>query len=472
MSDHQDTIICATDFSDTCDHALDWAAAVARRWNAHIELLYVMPPPSTSLEALVTDLGVMEGAAHAAAVERLELVARNAEVPLGVQIRARVLQGEPPAVICEVAAETQAMMIVLGSHGRSAVGRWILGSVADRTVRVADRPVAVIPPPRESRDQVVAAMRDTERPLRVLAGIDLQPTAARVITFVSELKRRQPCDVTFIHFYWPQEEIERLGLQGPRNLLETDPEVATNLEPRLRRALGPLSANPRVKLAIRPAWGEPAANLLVAAQESDADLIVIGAEERHGLSRLMHPSVASSLGHQPHHYVPVIYLPAPRRKAAEADASPRIPLFLTILAPTDLSPAGNRAVGYAYSLLRARPGVVELCYVHEHVLPNPPYAYDDVPGRLTPARRAAIDRELRALVPAAAEGFGITTHVSIIDGGAAAKAIVQAAERFNVDVISMGSHGRSGIARVLLGSVTEEVTRHAGKPVLVVRETH
>jgi nucleotide-binding universal stress UspA family protein len=41
--------------------------------------------------------------------------------------------------------------------------------------------------------------------------------------------------------------------------------------------------------------------------------------------------------------------------------------------------------------------------------------------------------------------------------------------RFNVDVISMGSHGRSDIARVLLGSVAEEVTRHAQKPVLVVR---
>jgi nucleotide-binding universal stress UspA family protein len=467
MSNHPDTIVCATDFSDASDHVLAWAAAVARRWNAGIELVHVMPPPSQSLEALATDVRVMESAAHAAIEQRLQQIARNAETPLGVPIRTRVLDGDAPAVICKVAAEADAKLIVVGSHGRSAVGRWILGSVADRTVRAADRPVAVIPPRGETRDDMVASMGDTVRPLRVLAGIDLQPGGARVVAFVAELKRRQPCDVTFIHLYWPLEQIERLGLQGPRDLLEADPDVAANLEPLLRRALGLLASSPRVKLLIRPAWGQPAASLLVAAQENDADLIIVGAEERHGFSRVLHPSVAVSLVEQTR-YVPVICLPAPRETAA-TDAPPVIPLLLTILAPTDLSAAGNRAVRYAYALLRGRPGVVELCHVHEHALPNPPYAYQDVHGRLTLERRTAIEQELRALIPPNAESFGIATHVSVVDGGEAAKAIVQAAERLNVDVISVGSHGRSNIARVLLGSVAEEVTRHAKKPVLVVR---
>jgi nucleotide-binding universal stress UspA family protein len=467
MASHPDTIVCATDFSAASDHALAWAAAIARRWNVGIELVHAMPPPSQSLEALATDVRVMESAAHAAVDQRLQQLARNAEMPLGVPIRARVLDGEAPDVICKVAAETDAKLIVVGSHGRSAVGRWILGSVADRTVRAADRPVAVIPPRGDIRDDIVASMSDTERPLRVLAGIDLQPAGARVVTFVADLKHRQPCEVTFIHLYWPLEQFERLGLQGPRSLFETDPDVVANLEPQLRRSLGVLASNPRVKLLIQPAWGQPAASLLVAAQDSDADLIVVGAEERHGFSRVLHPSVAASLVQQAR-YVPVICLPAPREKAT-ADAPLGIPLLLTILAPTDLSAAGNRAVRYAYSLLRGRPGVVELCHVHERALANPPYAYEDVRGRLTPGRCAAIEQELRALVPATAEGHGITTHVSVIDGGDAAKAILQAAERLNVDAISMGSHGRSNIARVLLGSVAEEVTRHAQKPVLVVR---
>ena len=77
--------------------------------------------------------------------------------------------------------------------------------------------------------------------------------------------------------------------------------------------------------------------------------------------------------------------------------------------------------------------------------------------------------KLRALVPAEAEKLGITTHVSVIDGGKAAETIMQAAERLNVDAISLGSHGRGGLARALLGSVAEEVVRRSTRPVLVVR---
>jgi nucleotide-binding universal stress UspA family protein len=106
--------------------------------------------------------------------------------------------------------------------------------------------------------------------------------------------------------------------------------------------------------------------------------------------------------------------------------------------------------------------------VHEHGLPHPAYAYDE-PSRLTAAERAALVKELRALVPPEAEKLGITTHVSVIDGGKAAEAIVQAAERFNVDAISLASRGRGGLARALLGSVATEVVRHSTRPVLVIR---
>ena len=76
--------------------------------------------------------------------------------------------------------------------------------------------------------------------------------------------------------------------------------------------------------------------------------------------------------------------------------------------------------------------------------------------------------ELHTLVPIEAERLGITTHVSVIDGGKAAQAILQAAERLLADSIVLGSHGKGGAYRALLGSVSEEVVRHAHRPVLVV----
>ena len=139
-----------------------------------------------------------------------------------------------------------------------------------------------------------------------------------------------------------------------------------------------------------------------------------------------------------------------------------------MLAPTDLSEIGNAAIPHAYALLRATGGVVELCHVHEHGLPYPAYAFDET-HRLTPAAREALVNSMRALIPAEADALGITTHVSVIDGGKAAETIVQAAERLKVDAISLASHGRGGLARAVLGSVAEAVVHHSARPVLVVR---
>jgi len=163
----------------------------------------------------------------------------------------------------------------------------------------------------------------------------------------------------------------------------------------------------------------------------------------------------------------VVFVPnAPPARTA-GDTRPTLPRILTVLAPTDLSAIGNAAVPHAYALLRATGGVVELCHVHEYAIPDPSYAYA-LPDRLSAADRAALVAQLRALVPAEAEELGITTHVSVIDGGKTAETIVAAAERLNVDAISLGSHGRGGVAKALLGSVADAVVRQAHRPVLVV----
>ena len=133
-----------------------------------------------------------------------------------------------------------------------------------------------------------------------------------------------------------------------------------------------------------------------------------------------------------------MFAPAP----AAARGAAEIPGIFTVLAPTDLSADGNRAVGFAYALLAGHGGVVELGHVHERALPSPAYAYDRPEGKLSEADRARLVAELRALVPAEAERLGITTHVTVIDGREAARAILQAAERLLADSVVLGSHGR------------------------------
>src|SRR5262249_30574247 len=152
------------------------------------------------------------------------------------------------------------------------------------------------------------------------------------------------------------------------------------LEPRLRSLVDGLPGQGSVRLEIQPAFGAPAANLALAADQLPHDLLIVGSHQRHGLARVLEGSVAASLAHRALQ-IPVVCVPVHRMTRTGSGPS-AVPRVLTVLAPTDLSEVGNAAIPYAYALLRATGGVVEICHVHEHGMPNPAYVYD-LPDQLT-----------------------------------------------------------------------------------------
>ena len=459
-----DLIVCATDFSSAASSALEWALAFARREGGHVDLVHVLPEPTDKRESLAADAATFEAARLQDAREKLSQVAVEAARATNVAVRPQILTGDPDVGVVDHARRNGARMIVMGASGRPAIDRWVLGSAAERTVRSASVPVVVVP--RHEPGQPWLEPRESGRRLKALVGLEGDDSTA-LVSFAAALRRREAFDITFLHLYWPIEEFERLGLRGVRDPVVPDPDVAKDLEPKLRARVAGLPGRGEVTVLVRPAWGDPAANLLQAVGEDAYDLLVVGAHQRHGFGRALAGSIAERVARHAAR-TPIVCVPTAGSEPAATGKAPAIPRILTVLAATDLSEIGNVAVAHAYALLRATGGVVELCHVYEHALPNPTYAYDG-PHPLSAAARAALSKELRALVPAEAEALGITTHISVIDGGKAAETIVQAAERLNVDAISLASHGRGGVKRALLGSVAEQVVRHSSRPVLVVR---
>ena len=106
--------------------------------------------------------------------------------------------------------------------------------------------------------------------------------------------------------------------------------------------------------------------------------------------------------------------------------------------------------------------------MHERILAAPAYAYERTEGKLTEAQRTQMEDALRALVPSDAKQRGITTHVTVIDGGRAGDAIVQASERLVVDAVVLASHGKGGALKSLLGSVSHAVVGNSRRPVLII----
>lgn len=141
-------------------------------------------------------------------------------------------------------------------------------------------------------------------------------------------------------------------------------------------------------------------------------------------------------------------------------------LYDRILVPTDGSPEGERAVTHAMELARIHDAEVHTLYVINTA------SYAGLPMETT---WEGIDDLLRSDAKAAVTGveeiadrydMSVTTAVS---EGSPSREIIRYAEENDCDLIVMGTHGRGGIDRLLLGSVTEKVVRSSVVPVVTVR---
>lgn len=458
------SIIAGIDLSPTSLDAAKAAAKLAARLHEKLVLVRAIEPVSAFYPELTLmgapDLDQAVRRANNEAVENVRLTLLG-EVP-EVEVEVRIVAGRPHEVLIEAARETDARLIAIGTHGRGAASRLFLGSVSQRTLREAQAPVLVL---REGSAPFSAWVAG-KRALRIVIGVDRSLATDAALAWVADLRRAGPCDVTLVHEYWPPAEYARLGLRGPRDLGATDPEIAAVIERELRAHLAHLGDFAPAALHVHACWGGIGGQLAREADAAEADLLIMGTRQPHGWDRLTSGSTVLATLHAT--TIPLLSVPA-RPQAGSAPSEAPLSTLSSVLVATDLSPLGNAAVPYAYGLLpKGGVGRVELCYVHERSLPARNYLFTD-PDAMGPRVRRECEESLAALVPRRAREQGITSNVTVIDGGHAADEIVHAARRLGVDAIVLASHGRSGPARAPLGAVAEAVLRTSDRSVYLVR---
>jgi nucleotide-binding universal stress UspA family protein len=132
-------IVAAYDFSEQAEMALDRAVAAAEGHpRADLHVIGVLDERG---HAKYTEAADMQAAVTSIVDARIEKSMSN---HLRVFVHARI--GDPTEQILNVAAEANADVVVVGTHGRTGVRRWLLGSVAERVVRYAGCPVLVVRP--------------------------------------------------------------------------------------------------------------------------------------------------------------------------------------------------------------------------------------------------------------------------------------------------------------------------------------
>jgi nucleotide-binding universal stress UspA family protein len=147
--------------------------------------------------------------------------------------------------------------------------------------------------------------------------------------------------------------------------------------------------------------------------------------------------------------------------------------FVRILVPTDFSAPSDTALATAREMAARFGASIHLIHVLEDPYTTAAYA-SDVYGYLPPGLKERWQREAEThlealLTPTDRAQFHATA--TVVFGSAAARSIVEHARDNYMDLIVMGTHGRGGVAHLVLGSVAERVVRTAGCPVLTVRGT-
>jgi nucleotide-binding universal stress UspA family protein len=142
-------ILVATDFSETSELALDYARAMAGRFGAWIHLLHVLdePPslPTLGSEMFAAEMAALCATRHERTRQRLQRIL-SADEGARFCATGEVRTGRAAETIRDVAVERDADLIVMGTHGRGGVAHLLLGSVAEKVVRIAPCAVLTVRP--------------------------------------------------------------------------------------------------------------------------------------------------------------------------------------------------------------------------------------------------------------------------------------------------------------------------------------
>lgn len=276
-------ILVPTDFSPCAEQALAHAAFLARQYDAAIHLVHVVPVapgyPLAGVQATETkDAGEVE--------RRLRDLVDDHDLG-DLDVRCHAERGEEGVgrVLLETAANVDADLIVLGTHGRRGVRRLFLGSEAEEVIRGADRPVLAV--------RQLDPSAEPSAIHRVLVPVDLSEHSTRALAHAVELARRYDAHLHLLHVVQPLPDYELPGIY--QSSLPPRTDVTDALTDSAHEELAGLTEQidlPAGRVRADVQHGDPASVIVDTAAEDDIDLIVLASHGRTGLERFLMGSVA------------------------------------------------------------------------------------------------------------------------------------------------------------------------------------
>lgn len=258
-------VLVTTDFSEVSDRALDYAIALARRYDARIYLTHVITPDP------------FQFAEPQLAQATYEKVRQAAEEGITDILISGKLRGVPHEVLLgegsvwptleKLITEHEIDLIVCGTHGRGKVRKILIGSVAEEIFRQANTAVLTVGPAVKGKPKNEIELN------HILFATDFGSGAERAADHAISLAQEHNAQLTLLHV------IESSAAY-------TEESVARQREINVARMkqLLPAGTENWCKPEFRVTFGSAVEEILIAGKESKADLIVMGAKARKSLA--------------------------------------------------------------------------------------------------------------------------------------------------------------------------------------------
>jgi nucleotide-binding universal stress UspA family protein len=284
-------ILAAYDGSECADAALDDLRRAGLPSDAQIKVLSVvehwLPPPS--------GLEIVEQIARD---QEYLVLARRGGIRLvsmepGWEVKSESGAGSPASVIIEKADEWGADLIVVGSHGRTALGQFFFGSVSQKVLHEARRSVRV------ARGRI----EEPDTPVRLIIGVDGSEGAEAAVEAVTARKWPAGSEARIVYATWATPQIASDHGIGPINKWILEEKV--RVKKLIYEAANKLrAAGLRTDVVVKEA--EPKRLLTAEAESWGADCIFVGARGMGRVERFMLGSVSSAVAARAHCSVEVV----------------------------------------------------------------------------------------------------------------------------------------------------------------------
>jgi nucleotide-binding universal stress UspA family protein len=294
-------ILYATDFSATSESAFPYATAISRRFGSTLHLAHVLSDTNLLLMTGGVDyvsVGTIYEDAHTLAQEKIQqLTTRLGKIPCRTFVR----HGQVWKNLSCIVEENRVDLIVVGTHGRTGLGKLLLGSVAEDILRHAPCPVLTVGPKVCGRSRL-PQFRPEGRELvpvelelrQILYATNLTSDSLRVASAAISLAEEFESRLTLMHVIESYANLE--DRPGP---IETGVQQLQDVVPKNAA----LAYIPEIVME----FGSAPKCILKMAAECEADLIVLGAHPADLTTHLPWTTVHEVVAHAP---CPVLTVPA------------------------------------------------------------------------------------------------------------------------------------------------------------------